>query len=572
MSRKILVIEDEDAIRTSFVQLLASSGYDVFGAVNGRFGVEVARREHPDLILSDIGMPELDGFGVLQTLRKDPTTATIPFIFLTGLAEHVEFPQGMHLSADDCLAKPCGREELLQVVEARLKKSDAVSERYRSETEQAEERLVYLLNYDSLTGLPNHTLLRQLLRKAVAANSSVAVICIELERFQRVREALGDPFGEVLMKLVAERLRALSPEMILARSGVEEFTALLHGSVTEQEVDAFTHKIINSINRSFILDTHEIFIGAAAGISRFPADGNDVDHLLTSAAAAAHSAQKAGRPLQFYASSMSSFTATELDLEAELRHALDNDEFRVYYQPQIDLRTGLIAGAEALVRWNHPEKGIISPNKFIPIAEETGLIQAFGKWILRSACEQVRKWHNAGYQHFRIGVNLSGVQFGDPELLPALDEVIRQTEIASSSLELELTESVLMKNVEQTLRILSEIKAKGIALSIDDFGTGYSSLSYLKQFPLDTLKVDQSFVRNIAVDSKNAALTKAIIEMAKNLNLRVIAEGVESSTELFFLYLHNCDEVQGYFFSPPLPAADFEALLRSGKRMEIRPK
>lgn len=399
--KKILVIEDEQVIRENILKLLKAEGFDVTGAENGAQGLNAAVSNVPDVIICDVMMPELDGYGVLVALRSNPVTATVPFVFLTGKAERSEMRQGMELGADDYLTKPFSKAELVGAISSRLKKQEAVAEQYHN---------------------------------------------------------------------------------------------------------------LRSPSNEFIQDT-------------------------------AHKLQQ---------------------IKTSLCNALEREEFQVYYQPQVNVQTGKIMSAEALVRWLHPEKGLISPAEFIPAAEETGFIVQLGEWVLQTACKQMQVWQNAGFP-LRIAVNLSPRQFHQPELSSRVAQILAETGLEASSLELELTESLMVEDAESAIATLQHLKNLGVCISLDDFGTGYSSLSYLTQYPFDTLKIDRCFISKITDGCTNAAIVKAIIEMAHSLCLEVIAEGVETEAEKDFLWRYKCDIMQGYLFSPPLAAADFEQLLVAGK-------
>ncbi|MEG3933428.1 MULTISPECIES: EAL domain-containing response regulator [unclassified Microcoleus] len=398
--KKILVIEDEQVIRENILKLLKAEGFDVTGAENGSQGLYAAVSNVPDVIICDVMMPELDGYGVLVALRSNPVTATVPFVFLTGKADRCEMRQGMELGADDYLTKPFTKAELVGAISSRLKKQEAVAEQYNT-------------------------------------------------------------------------LRSQSSELIQ--------------------------------------------------------DADKLDRIKTS-----------------------------------LCDALEREEFQVYYQPQVNVHTGKIISAEALVRWLHPEKGLISPAEFIPQAEATGFIVQLGEWVLQTACRQMQVWQNAGFP-LRIAVNLSPRQFHQPDLSSRVAHILAETGLQASSLELELTESLMVEDAESAIATLQHLKNLGVCISLDDFGTGYSSLSYLTQYPFDTLKIDRCFISNITDGCTNAAIVKAIIEMAHSLCLEVIAEGVETEAEKDFLWRYKCDIMQGYLFSPPLAAADFEQLLMAGK-------
>ena len=567
---KILLIEDEEPLRENILALLEADGFDVFGSENGRLGVQLALEILPDLILCDVMMPELDGYGVLTQLRENPILAAVPFIFLTAKATKADLRQGMELGADDYLTKPFTRAELLSAIATRLKKQASIQQAYNNKANQATEAPSYFAYYDNLTNLPNRALLTERLHQLVQEdyNQQIPILCIGLDRFHRISD-IGTTIAESVLRLVAERLTTcVADHDLLARFNNDQFVLIFTTITQKQDIADFAQIILDVLSRPLKVNEHELFITASIGISFYPKHSTDVDVLLNQADLAMSQARKeGGNNYQFYTSQLQVVSLAPLSLETDLRYALEREEFEVLYQPQVDMRTGRIIGAEALLRWHHPERKVISPVEFIPIAEETGLIIPIGEWVLRTACTQTKFWHNGGFGFLNIAVNLSVYQFNQKNIIEKICDVLRETNLNPASLELELTESSIVQNPEATRRIFSELKLLGIQISIDDFGTGYSSLSYLQQFPFDTLKVDKCFVRDIANDSKNAAITTAIIQMAHGLKLKVIAEGVETQAEQYFLSQHQCDAMQGYLFSRPIPAKEFEKLLIEGKRL-----
>lgn len=411
---KILVIEDDELIRETLLQLLESHSYRVIVAENGRFGVQMALAEIPDLILCDVQMPEIDGYDVLRTLRQNSLAATIPFIFLTAQSDKTDFRRGMELGADDYLTKPFTKAELLGAIASRVSKRQTITQPLTLALHQAEARLKDLVN----------------------ESTKVSVLCPE-----------------------------------------------------------------------------------------------------------------------------------KLALEALLRRALAQGEFQVYYQPQVDIATGQVIGAEALLRWQNPDRGIISPAEFIPLAEETGLIIQIGEWVLLCACAQAASWVAAGFSPFTISVNLSARQLSDPDMKARIVQILETTGLEPANLELEMTESALVDNATVAGATLNELKALGIRIAVDDFGTGYATLGYLKQYAFDSLKIDRIFVRNANEDAQNAAITTAVILLGHSLNMTVIAEGVETEAELAFLKQHQCDIMQGYLFSRPEPATIIESMLVADRRL-----
>lgn len=581
--KKILVIEDEEFVRENILELLDAEGFEVIGAENGSVGVDVAKVMVPDLILCDVMMPKLDGFGVLAELRQDAKMAAIPFIFLTAKAAKSDFRQGMELGADDYITKPFTRAELLGAITSRLKKQAAVQEHFHTELQQAKEQLNYLIHHDSLTNLPNRLSLRERFKQVKLKHSEseklVTVLCLGLDRFNQINDNLGHAVGDLLLKAVAERIKAcVGNHDIVARLNAAQFAIILTFDKSDscpttqykKVVGDVAQNILNQLSQTFELGTRELFVTASIGIALDPRDGTDIEQLLNHANTAMLQAkQQGGDQYEFYSVAFNIGSSERLALQSSLRHALERQELLVYYQPQVDLKTGQIVGAEALVRWQHSERGLVSPDKFIPIAEETGLIIPIGEWVLQTACKQTKIWQEAGFSDLRIAVNLSSRQFSQIDLRHQLVSILMEIGLDPKYIELELTESMLVQNTEVAIRRLNALKSLGVEIAIDDFGTGYSSLSYLQQFPFNILKIDRCFIRNITENPNNAAITRAIIEMAKSLNLKLIAEGVETEAELSFICQHQCDVMQGYIFSRPLPAHEFEQLLISKKRLSL---
>ncbi|MGB7519955.1 MAG: bifunctional diguanylate cyclase/phosphodiesterase, partial [Spirulinaceae cyanobacterium] len=426
----------------------------------------------------------------------------------------------------------------------------------------------------SLTGLPNRLSLRERFTTLTHNNASVqenkqviSVICLRLDRLNRINETLGHDYGDLLLKSIAKRLKLhfKGDDDAVTYLNPNRFIIML-GATTEKEVVAeVARKVLAIINQSFILNSQEVFVTASIGIAfSFRCQTSLEDLLQHSQLAMDYAVVQGGNQYQFFQGNLNDSQANILSLETSLRQALEKEELQLYYQPRISLRTGKITGVEALVRWDSPGKGLISPNKFIPLAEETGLIIPIGEWVLSTACRQGKIWHSLRKTApLLIAVNLSGRQFSQPELRQSLVKILVDTGLDPQYLELELTESILVQNVTLARNKLNALKMLGIKIAIDDFGTGYSSLSYLQQFPFDILKIDRCFIHNIQHNTKNAAITNAILQMAHSLSFKVIAEGVETNAELNFLRQNNCDEMQGFLFSHPLTAGEFEELLMS---------
>ena len=431
-----------------------------------------------------------------------------------------------------------------------------------------EERLVYLANYDTLTDLPNRTLLSLRLNRAIEeANYNerlVAVLFIDLDRFKVINDTLGHDSGDELLKVVAKRLNeAVRPGDTVARYGGDEFVTVLANVAHIDDVTKVVNKILGRLSPAITIGGHELFVTPSIGITLCPFDDRTADELLRNADTAMfHAKAQGGNTFRFYTAELNARAERRLTIETSLRHAIERDEFLLHYQPQVDILSGEIVGAEALIRWQHPEWGLLAPGEFIPLAEETGLILPIGQWVLNEACAQAQSWHNAGYTGLRVAVNLSGRQLAQKDLVAIVDNALRRAGLVNTALELEITESLLMQDLEQTAATLEALSAIGVTVSMDDFGTGYSSLSYLKRLPIDVLKIDQSFVRDITSDADDASIVQAIIAMAHSLGIKVIAEGVETAEQLAFLRQHRCDGMQGYFIGRPGPSEQFVELLR----------
>ena len=443
---------------------------------------------------------------------------------------------------------------------------------------ESEQQIRYLAYYDSLTKLPNRQLFKELLEHAIAYADrhelTMAVLFLDLDNFKRINDTLGHDKGDKLLRAVTNKLVNLirnsdyvargdeQAENIMSRLGGDEFILLVQNLIHPKEAYQIASRILNAISEPFVLDDREIFITTSVGISLYPNDGTTVDELLKNADIAMYHAKSKGRNnCQFYSKSMTSAAVEYQNLKDRLHRAVKNDEFLVYYQPIHSLSDRKLIGVEALLRWNPPDGDLVSPSKFITIAEETGLIIPIGEWVLKTACLQVKAWQEAGYEPIAVSVNLSNRQFDQANLSEAVDRALRNANLPPKYLKIEITESALMRDPKSAIATLYKLKRMGIKISIDDFGTGYSSLNHLSQIPLDCLKIDTSFVKNISMSPSDEAIIKAIIVLAHNLNLVVTAEGVETEDQLSFLQNCGCDEIQGFLFSPALPAEEISKCL-----------
>jgi diguanylate cyclase len=564
---KILIIEDTASLRDDLIEILECLDFEVIEAANGKIGLQMAQKHLPDLIISDIMMPELDGYGVFAGLKNNPETASIPFIFLTAKADKSDFRKGMNLGADDYLIKPFTIDELKEAVNVRLQKKQFLAEHYAKKSAPITDYLNHLSLSDILTNLPNRLFLTQelpkIIKDAETSHKLIGVFILDVDKFQSINTIKGQKGADLVLQEISQRLLGLTKENngIVARTGGDEFAIIFPNMKNSKTSANFSQSLLNLLsNNAYRISGDPLRIKVSVGMTIYPKDAEQPDQLLNNAYTALQWAkQKGGNNYQFYDLEKDLQSVERKVLEKDLHTALEKQQFQVYYQPQVELSTGNIVGAECLIRWKHPDMGFISPMKFIPIAEETGLIIPIGEWVLRQGCKQAKIWQK--YQPLRIAVNLSAMQFQQENLVEKITQVIKETQLNAHCLELEITETSAMANVEQAITTLYELQSMGIHLAIDDFGTGHCSLNYLRRFPIDTLKIDKSFITDITQNELEAEIVIMIIRIAKILNLQVVAEGVETIDELNFVRTNGCYSIQGYYFSPPLPADRFESLL-----------
>ncbi|MGI8655033.1 MAG: putative bifunctional diguanylate cyclase/phosphodiesterase [Pyrinomonadaceae bacterium] len=592
---RILIADDEPPIRELLAALL-SDHYDCVEVGSAEEALARLGAEQFDLVLTDILMGGISGLEMLpQALERAPDTVVI---MISGEGTIESAITAMRAGAFDYITKPFTfphvevvvrralehhalrvakrlyENHLEALVDARtveLRRANIELQRQISERQRAEEKAIHMEFYDALTGLPNQTLFKdRLAHELSGARSSrwqVSTLLLSLDRFQKITETLGYALGDQLLQAVAGRLTGcVSKHDTVAYFGGEEFALLLKQVTGAEDAAKIAGRIRQTLKPAFNIDGHELFVTTSIGISIYPEDGEDGQTMLkNSSAALFRTRQGGGDDYQFYTADMNERALKRLRLENDLRRALEQKEFIVHYQPKIETLGKRIVGMEALVRWQHPELGLVSPAEFIPLAEETGLIAPLGEWVLYTACAQNKAWQDAGLERLRVSVNLSLRQFRQVDLVEMIERTLSETGLAPECLELELTESSMMKDAAHAVETLNRLRALGIRISIDDFGSGYSSLSYLKHLPIDVLKIDQTFVRDMNTDPNDAAIVMAIITLAHSLNLQAIAEGVETEEQFNLLRLLRCDEVQGYLFSKPVTAEVFETLLRESQ-------
>ena len=569
---RLLIVEDTHDDALLLVRVLRKAGFqpDCQRVDNPEALERALEAGGWDVVISDYTMPDFGGLLALDIVRR--LAPDLPFIIVSGNIGEDVAVGAMRAGAQDYVLKHAlGR--LGPAIEREL--AEAANRRRRQEAETALHKAAY---FDALTGLPNRALLQERLARALARHAQgeeiLAVMLVDLDRFKNINDSLGHQAGDRVLCEQARRLeQALRADDLVARVSGDEFAVVLPHIAQEEDLAGVAQKLIRALAPPIDLDGSPLHCSASLGIGLFPRDGDSVEALLRNADAAMHEAKRAGRDtFRFYAQEMNAAAGRRLKLENALRGALERNELDLHYQPQLDLeRNGAICGFEALLRWKHAELGPVSPAEFIPIAEETGLIVPIGEWVLANACRQAKQWVENFDANLRMAVNLSVRQFAQDDLAAVVAGALAASGLPARNLELEVTESLIMQDIEHSARLLKQLKAMGLTLAVDDFGTGYSSLAYLKRFPLDIIKIDRSFVAEIASNPDDAAICSSIIAMTHSLRKKVVAEGIEDEQQLGFLVQQHCDRAQGFHFSRPLPAAAAGELLRSGLAMKAMP-
>ena len=573
----ILVVDDEPN-NFDVIDIFLCSGeesdqqtedYQLHYAASGKTAIASLENCQPDLILLDVMMPEMDGIETCKRIKMMPKWSAVPIIMVTALTSKNDLAKCLETGADDFISKPVSRLELISRVRSMLRIYDQYKQlanfnaKLESMVQQRTSQLQSMLLEDSLTKLPSRVLLLQVLTERLQAeNSSLALIYLDCDQFKLVNGSFGHAVGNQLLVAIANRLQQhLRSGDLLARMGEDEFCFLVDHVENESDVTAFREEIINSFSKPFLVSNCEIYISVCMGIALSKNSNCQAEELLQDADTAMYQAKLRGKDShQVFDRQMHNLMLNRLTLENDLTRGLEQQEFILYYQPIIDLGTEKLAGFEALIRWQHPDRGMVSPAEFIPSMETTGLIVPVGMVVFQQACEQLRIWQQQGWTDITVSVNLSVRQFSCPTLLADIDRILAETQVDPTKLKLEITESAIMDNAESAIAITKELRSRQIQISIDDFGTGYSSLGYLHRFPVDNLKIDRSFVIQIQSESLNYHVIDTIISLSNQLKLDVIAEGIETEEQLKWLQKMGCKYGQGYLFNKPLPIAEVERI------------
>ncbi len=592
MSKDTVLIVDDERFFCNLLQNILEEKYQTIIASSGSEAIDLLNKQQIDLILLDIIMPDLDGYEVCKKIKAIESCRKIPVIFLTVKSETEDEIKGFNLGAVDYIIKPISP----PVVKARVATQIALSKandklqqhafeleqlvsqrtveltREIAEKQKVYEKLHYLANYDQLTQLPNRNLFNERLayvyKLAKRNNTSFSLLLIDLDRFKHVNDSLGHHIGDLLLAQVGRRLsECLRGVDTVARLGGDEFTVTLTDLHKKQDAAVVANKIIVELSKPFDIYGQPIHIGSSIGITSFPDDGDELSSMLKNADMAMYEVKNKGKnAYKFFFPEMTTHANHRMELEKDLREAFKNNELSLNYQPITNIQNNQICGVEALLRWKHPKYGVVPAKKIIAIAEESDFILNLGEWVLETACRQISEWNSRGFTNLYMAINMSIRQFDEKyNSISLIKKLIHQFKLPEQCIQLEITENLMLEDSKLILDTLLGLKSLGVLLSVDDFGTGYSSLSYLRRFPVDILKIDQSFIKDLGRGNGDDTLIKAFIAMGQSLNLKVIAEGVETREQLDFLQSNRCGFAQGYFFSKPVSANEIEVMLKQKK-------
>ena len=563
---RILIVDDQLANVKLLEFMLRGAGFRaVASTLDSRQVIAMHRAEHYDLILLDLNMPHVNGFQLLEQLKEIEPEGYVPVLVVTAEPGHKL--RALEAGAKDFVGKPFDHVEVL----TRIRNLLEVRLLYTQSRDYGRR----LAHYDTVTGLPNRSLFQESLARAVGQareqQGKLALLFIDLDRFKDVNDTLGHALGDDLLCQFSQRLvGCVRNRDTIGRLGGDEFALILVDPDDQHSAAAVASQLRSVLQPAFVLPGHELNVTASIGIAMYPADAGDAPTLLKYADTAMYRAKEAGRDAcRFFTPEMNAHAQRRLELENALRRAVDNGEFVLHYQPKVDIRSGRITGAEALLRWNRPGVGMVPPAEFIPLLEETGLIVRVGAWVIDTVCKQLALWARTMPAPPVVAINVSARQFAAGQLEARVNDALQASGIEADRLELEITEGSLMLDVERSVQTLRNLKRRGVQIAIDDFGTGYSSLAYLKKFPIDTLKIDIAFIRDVTTNPDDAAIVRAIIGMAHSLGMDVIAEGVETEAQLAHLRRNRCDQVQGYYFSRPVAVGEFERMLVDGVTLAL---
>ncbi len=588
MERKtaqILVVEDVKSSRKQLVALLKREGFETLEAANGEEAVEQFSQHHPDLILMDIHMPIMDGYEATRQIKERAGMAYVPIIFVSAESNDEAMAQALESGGDDFVTKPINVALLRAKVNVQLRirtlNNSLQSNIQQMEREIADQRktqqeLMEISNYDQLTGLPNRhfflVYLGQSIKRAEEEKCRMGLMMLDIARFKRVNDVHGHLAGDQVLKEATRRLEACGGNgVMVARMGGDHFALFYEDIDSEDELSRLAEEVIEEVSAPYSVDGKEVMLGLNIGIALYPSHCDSTESILRCAGTALEFARQIGNNHYcFFESEMQERTEAHHELNNSIHTAQERGEFELYYQPQVDAINRQIVGCEALLRWNHPKLGLISPDLFIPMLEKEQLITQAGEWVMREAIRQHLQWLENGLPGVRIAVNFSAMQLQESGLADKVIDVIRDSGIAPPWFKLEITETATIGNVEQVAQTLHKIRESGIQIAVDDFGTGYSSLNYLQRLPVDIIKIDRQFVKDIPFSTEDMTLVKAVIAMAHNMGLDVVAEGVETEEQAAFLRKHMCEELQGYLFSRPLPADEFEQLLSTQSEVIVQ--
>jgi diguanylate cyclase (GGDEF)-like protein len=579
---RLLIVDDIAENRNILARRFAKRGHEIVESDNGLAALDLIEQQHFDLVLLDIMMPGIDGIEVLKRIRVKHSLDSLPVIMVTGKAFGNDIVGALELGANDYLVKPVDFAVAFARVQSQLARRQAQQalvrsnnelleanrqlEKEISERKRSNAQIHYITNYDTLTGLGNRVLLREqltrALRRAVQHSGSLGVLLLRVDNFKLLNAALGRLVGDALLKSIADRLLASIGEAdLVARVGDDEFAVIHNTLMKPEDAGRLAHKLVQTVAVPSEIDGKAVVLHSSVGIALAPNDGSDPDVILRSAHLALHGTKADGHSsYRFFEEDMNARAQARQALESDLRKALAAGELEPFYQPLFDLAGSEISGFEALLRWNHRERGMISPAEFIPLAEEIGLIVPLGEWLLMQACADAASWP----EDARLAVNISPVQFRCEGLIQAVTAALAASGLPANRLELEITETSLLSNNAIVLGTLNHLRCLGVRISLDDFGTGYSSLNYLRTFPFNKIKIDQSFIREFATDPGTTAIVRAITSLAKDLGMTTTAEGVETQEQLEWLKAEGCTEVQGYLISRPMPAKDVQSFMMRG--------